>query len=57
MRAIYKVCLRGALMAPSDDELIERCQPGHSWPWKETDRMMAAVTTLLLRNKIRDSSF
>lgn len=57
MRAIYNVyCCVPALIAYFDERLIEQCQGGQSRSCKETDGMMVAVSTSLLRNKIRNPS-
>lgn len=46
MRAIYNVyCCVPALIAYSDERLIEQCQGGQSRSCKETDGMMVAVST------------
>jgi len=40
MRDIYNVyCCVSALIACFNDRLIEWCQGGQSWSYKETDRM------------------
>lgn len=57
MRAIYNVyCCVSALIAYFDERLIEQCQGAQPWSCTETDRMMVAVSTSLLRNKIRNPS-